>query len=89
MDNSAHNPLLFMPNRANMCTTKSKEANPMKIKFYLNGKKTTRKAIKDLIGEERLNRYIEESKEAYRNDPYEQNSYFLGSNGCLTIELEF
>ena len=61
----------------------------MKTRFYINGKKTTRKAIKERIGEERLKRLIEEAKETYREDPLIQNDFFLGSAGMLTIEFEF
>ena len=34
----------------------------MKTTFYLDGKKTTRKAVKELLGEERLKRILEEAK---------------------------
>ena len=61
----------------------------MKTRFYLNGKKATRKAVKELVGEERLSEMIKESKEAFASDPYEHNSYFIGSAGMLTIEFEF
>lgn len=61
----------------------------MKTKFYLNGKKATRKALKDMIGEERLSRMLEEAKETYREDPLVQNDFFLGRDGMLTIEFDF
>ncbi len=59
----------------------------MKTKFYLNGKKTTRKAIKEMLDEERLTRILKEAKEAFREDPLIQNNFFIG-NGILTIEFE-
>ena len=34
----------------------------MKTTFYLNGKKTSRKALTEKIGADRLKRYIEEAK---------------------------
>ncbi len=34
----------------------------MKTKFCLNGKKTTRKAVKELVGEERLSRMLKDAK---------------------------
>lgn len=58
----------------------------MKIIFYLDGKKTTRKAVKELIGEERLKRILEEAKKTFREDPLIQNDFFIGS-GMLTIEF--
>ena len=72
-----------------MYTTKSKEETTMRTRFYLNGKKTTRKALKERLGEERLTRLIEEAKETYREDPLIQNDFFLGRDGVLAIEFEF
>ena len=59
----------------------------MKTKFYLNGKKTTRKAIKEQVGEERLARMLKEAKETFFEDPLSQNDFFIGS-GTLTIAFE-
>lgn len=59
----------------------------MKTKFYLNGKKTTRKAIKEQLGEERLARMLKEAKETFLADPLTQNDFFIG-NGMLTIAFE-
>lgn len=61
----------------------------MKMKFYLNSKKTTRKALKEAIGEERLKNLIEQAKETCREDPLIQNDFYLGRDGMLTIEFEF
>ena len=58
----------------------------MKTTFYLDGKKTTRKAVKELVGEERLKRILEEAKKTYLEDPLVQNDFFTGS-GMLTIEF--
>ena len=58
----------------------------MKTTFYLDGKKTTRKAVKELLGEERLKRILEEAKKTYLKDPLVQNDFFIGS-GMLTIEF--
>lgn len=58
----------------------------MKTTFYLDGKKTTRKAVKELLGEERLKRILEEAKKTYLEDPLIQNDFFIGS-GMLTIEF--
>lgn len=79
-----------------MCTTERKkpfgkqnhrEEMHMRTNFYLDGKKTTRKAVKELVGEERLKEMIQEAKETFFEDPNIQNSYFLGSRGMLTIEF--
>lgn len=40
----------------------------MKTTFYLNGKKTTRKALTEMLGADRLKRYIEEAKETFFED---------------------
>ena len=58
----------------------------MKTTFYLDGKKTTKKAVKELLGEERLKRILEEAKKTYLEDPLVQNDFFIGS-GMLTIEF--
>ncbi len=59
----------------------------MKTNFYLDGAKTTRKAMKELVGEERLKRMIADAKETFFKDPLIENSFFLGSKGMLTIEF--
>ena len=59
----------------------------MKTTFYLNGKKTSRKALTEKIGADRLKRYIEEAKEAFFEDPLTQNSFWLGGKNMLTIEF--
>ncbi|MCI8914752.1 MAG: hypothetical protein HFF38_11655 [Lawsonibacter sp.] len=59
----------------------------MKTKFYLNGKKTTRKAIKEQLGADRLARMLKEAKETFLADPLTQNDFFIG-NGMLTIAFE-
>jgi len=58
----------------------------MKTIFYLDGKKTTRKAVKELIGEERLGRMLREARETFMEDPEIQNDFFLGRQ-MLTIEF--
>lgn len=65
---------------------KTKGENTMKTTFYLNGKKTTRKTVKELLGEERFKRILEEAKKTYLEDPLVQNDFFIGS-GMLTIEF--
>lgn len=59
----------------------------MKTKFYLNGKKTTLKAIKEQVGEERLAWMLKEAKETFTEAPLVQNNFFIGS-GMLTIAFE-
>ena len=58
----------------------------MKTKFYLNGKKATRKAVKELTGEERLKELLAEAKETFQEDPCIQNSWYIGGQ-MLTIEF--
>lgn len=59
----------------------------MRTKFYLNGKKITKKALQERIGEERLKRLVQEAKETFLEDPLIQNDFFLGREGMLTIEF--
>lgn len=60
----------------------------MKTRFYLNNKKTTKKALQEKLGKERLDRMIEEAKETFREDPLIENGYYLGGVGSLIIEFE-
>ena len=59
----------------------------MRTKFYLDGKKITKKALQERIGEERLKRLVQEAKETFLEDPLIQNDFFLGREGVLTIEF--
>lgn len=59
----------------------------MRIKFYLDGKKITKKALQERIGEERLKRMLQEAKETFMEDPLIQNDFYLGREGMLTIEF--
>ena len=59
----------------------------MRTKFYLNGKKITKKALQERMGEERLKRLVQEAKETFLEDPLIQNDFFLGREGMLTIEF--
>lgn len=73
-----------------ICTYQNRKGQEaMKTKFYINGKKTTRKAVKESIGVEQLEKMVKDAKETYREDPLIQNDFFLGSKGMLTIEFEF
>lgn len=74
-----------------MCVPKGKtnktEGYTMKTKFYLNGKKITRKTIQEQLGADRLARMLREAKETFLADPLTQNDFFIG-NGMLTIAFE-
>lgn len=59
----------------------------MRTKFYLDGKKITKKALQERIGEERLKRMLQEAKETFMEDPLIQNDFYLGREGMLTIEF--
>jgi hypothetical protein len=59
----------------------------MKTVFYIDGKKVTKKFVKDLIGEQRLKEYISSAEQTYMQDPYIQNDFFLGTM-MLTIEFK-
>ena len=59
----------------------------MKTNFYINGKKTTRRAILEQFGADRLNRMLKEAKEIFMDDPGTRISRFTGI-GMLTIAFE-
>ena len=59
----------------------------MRTKFYLDGKKITKKALQERIGEERLKRLVQEAKETFLEDTLIQNDFYLGREGMLTIEF--
>lgn len=56
------------------------------MKLYLNNKKTTQKAVKEMLGTERYNRMLNEAKEGFAQDPYEEISFFVG---CGMLVFEF
>lgn len=58
----------------------------MKTILYLNGKRTTRKAIIALIGEERLDRYIRAATREYWENPTALND-FMVPGGMLLIRF--
>lgn len=72
--------------RVNMVSPKRKGNKTMKTRFYLNGKKITKNAAIEMLGKERLNRMIQESKDTFFEDPQIANDYFIGS-GMLSIEF--
>ena len=58
------------------------------MKFYINGESITKENIEQLIGKDSLDAKIKEAQETFLEDPYIENSWFLGSKGMLTIEIE-
>ncbi len=56
------------------------------MKFYINGKKVTKRAATEKAGAERLGRMPDEAKQAHAEDPNEQIS-FMVPGGILTIEI--
>lgn len=59
----------------------------MRTTLYLNGKKVSKKAVAELIGEERLKRILKDAEETYLEDPLIQNDFFLGADGMLTVKI--
>ena len=59
----------------------------MRTKYYLDGKKITKKVLQERIGEERLKKLVQEAKETFLEDPLIQNDFYLGREGMLTIEF--
>lgn len=60
----------------------------MKMKFSIDGKKTTLEKVKALVGTDRLNQMIKETKETLKEDPLIECDYYLGSAGMLTIQMD-
>lgn len=58
----------------------------MKTTFYLNGKRITKKAATEILGKEKLERYIKEAKETFFEDPEIANDWWIGS-GMFSIEF--
>lgn len=56
------------------------------MKFYINGKKVTKKAATEKAGTERFGRMLKDAKQAHAEDPNEQIS-FMVPGGILTIEI--
>ena len=71
--------------------TQPKENAPGKteentMKFYLNGKKISRKEAQELAGAGHFSRMVEEAREAHSEDPNEEVDYMV-RGGTLTIEF--
>lgn len=60
----------------------------MKTKFYLDGKKVSKKSLVEMFGKEAIDRRIKEAKETFWIDPNIENSWFMGYAGMLTIYFE-
>ncbi len=61
----------------------------MKTMVYLDGKKTTQKHAKELVGEERFKNMLKEAKKNFKEDPFEQNSWFINKSEASFLEIEF
>jgi hypothetical protein len=62
-----------------------KGASEMKMKFYRDGKKISRKEAEAWLGKETLARRIEEAKATHEEDPYTLIEWMDG----LRIDFEF
>lgn len=61
----------------------------MKIRFSIDGRKTTRRKVKELVGEKKLNELIQDAKDTMKEDPLIECDYYLGiSIGTLTIQMD-
>jgi len=56
------------------------------MKFYMNGKKISRKEAQELAGAGRFSSMVEEAREAHSEDPNEEIDYMV-RGGTLTIEF--
>ena len=58
----------------------------MRYVYYLNGAKITKKLLEDTYGKDRIKRITDEAREAWLEDPFIQNDFFMG-NGMLTVQV--
>ena len=79
--------MLLLGFRANIHIPKGKGEKTMKTRFYIGGKKVTKKAAAEAVGKESLEKKIKIAKQNFREDPYIQSSFCLGRE-CLTICFE-
>ena len=61
------------------------EMKIMKSIFYMNGKKTTRKEMNEILGSAVVRELVMRAKETYYSDPNIQNDFYLGTYGFVTI----
>lgn len=61
----------------------------MQTVIYLDGKKSTQKKAKELVGEDRFKRMLKEAKENFKKDPYEENSWYIGTSEARMLTIEF
>ncbi|MCD8098033.1 MAG: hypothetical protein LUE31_08370 [Lachnospiraceae bacterium] len=59
----------------------------MKTIYSIQGKRVTKKALVERFGAERVKKMTQEAKEGFMEDPYTEQSYFIGKDGVLTIEF--
>lgn len=59
----------------------------MKVKYYIDDKKVTKKSLTERFGAEWVKKFTDEAWETFKEDPNIQFSQFIG-NGCLTVEFE-
>lgn len=59
----------------------------MRTNYYINGKKVSRKAAEYAAGKDRLDRLVDDAKEAFMEDPCLQLDYMV-NGGILTISFD-
>lgn len=50
----------------------------MRARIYLNGKRITKKKARELFGNEKVEKRIQEAEESFINDTYEEISWIDG-----------
>lgn len=50
----------------------------MRARIYLNGKRITKKKARELFGNEKVEKRIQEAEESFINDQYEEISWMDG-----------
>lgn len=75
----------------NPAENKNTEVHTMKTAIFLctdkKPQRITRKKAIELVGEERFKKMLAEAKEVFREDPFTNNSFWIGGNRILNFEF--
>ena len=55
------------------------------MKFYIDGKKVSRKSLLEAVGQDRMGRIEKESRQAHQEEPLEQLSFAITYQGRTKI----
>ncbi len=60
----------------------------MKTVLFLNGKKISKKNLVERFGKERVDKWIELSKETFMEDTLIANDWWIGNGNVVTVRFE-